>query len=106
MNQEKGAAASPFAALSYQEQQDRWLEWRSRQLDYRKAEEIRDPFEESQPPKREDPPAAYPQLKDPPPIQLPNIHHPAPTRHRELDKLWAKHAQAAKRAGQYQAVSK
>ena len=33
MDQEK-ASASPFSALTYQEQQDRWLEWRSRQLDY------------------------------------------------------------------------
>ena len=30
---------SPFAALSWEEQQRRWLEWRSRQLDYRPAEE-------------------------------------------------------------------
>ncbi|MCR4886202.1 MAG: hypothetical protein K5919_04735 [Clostridiales bacterium] len=37
MNQEKNE--SPFAALSWEEQQRRWMEWRSRQLDYRPAEE-------------------------------------------------------------------
>ena len=30
MSQEK--SASPFSEMTYQEQQDKWLEWRSRQL--------------------------------------------------------------------------
>ena len=47
MSQET-CSASPFSALSYQEQQARWLEWRSRQLDYRPAaEETETPRPES-----------------------------------------------------------
>ena len=34
MNQDRAGAVSPFSALTYQEQQTRWMEWRSRQLDY------------------------------------------------------------------------
>ena len=37
MNQDKAEKQSPFAALTWQEQQDRWLAWRSRQLDYQPA---------------------------------------------------------------------
>lgn len=102
MKQEKEAVQSPFAALTYQEQQDRWLEWRSRQLDYQTAE--REWEAQEKPTQKAAAPSAYPQMKEPPPIQLPYIQHPAPTRHGELDKLRAKHAQAAKRAGQFQAA--
>ena len=46
MNQDQPTAQSPFSALSYQEQQNRWLEWRSRQLDYRPAGPSADSREE------------------------------------------------------------
>ena len=97
MRQEASAPVSPFAALSYQEQQDRWLEWRSRQLEYHPVSAA------SAAPEK--PVESAPPMRQPPPLQ-PCFPAPAPTRHGELDKLWAKHAQAAKRAGQYQAVSK
>lgn len=98
MNQEKQAVPSPFSALTYQEQQDRWLEWRSRQLDYR--------------PVSSTPPADFeknadlsgPAEEDLPPIRLPNLRAPAPTRHRELDQVWARHQQAMRRAGTFHPV--
>lgn len=100
MTQEK-QAFSPFAALSYQEQQDRWLEWRSRQLDFKPAQEEHPESFTQEETKKEAAPAAYPQLREPPPVTLPYIRNPAPTRHHELDKLRARHAQAAKMAGKF-----
>ena len=88
MSQEKQrAAASPFAALSYQEQQDRWLEWRSRQLDYRDAE----------PEGREE--------ATKPSYGAPRLRAAVPTRHQELDQVLARHKQALQRAGAFQTTS-
>ena len=93
MDQDKASAASPFSALTYQEQQDRWLEWRSRQLDYRPAA------------------AGQPQetsaLKggDAPQMRLPNMRIAAPVRHRELDEVLTRHRHAMQRAGVFQATS-
>ena len=84
--------ASPFSALTYQQQQDRWLEWRSRQLQYHPVTE-----ETAAPEKPAD---SSPPLRQPPPLQ-PILPSPAPTRHGELDKLWAKHRQALRQAGQF-----
>lgn len=98
MSQEKSVGGSPFAAMTYQEQQDRWLEWRSRQLDYQPAE--REPEAEV---------AAFPetQREEPlPPLTLPFVRQAAPTRHRELDRVLARHTQAAKRAGNFQPTSR
>ena len=87
MNPEKNE--SPFAALSFEEQQRRWMEWRSRQLDYRPAQAQ----------------AADAPRENPPPrsgLRLPNMPIAAPTRHSELDQVLSRHRQAAKRAGAYQ----
>ena len=81
--------ASPFSALSYQEQQDRWLEWRSRQLDYRPADEG----------------DASPSPAPAQPLRLPNTPISAPTRHRELDQVISRHAQAVKRAGTFRPLT-
>lgn len=104
MAQEK-QVLSPFAALSYQEQQDRWLEWRSRQLDYQPAKRKYEEMKRHEETKKEAASTAYPQLREPPPIQLPYFRNPAPTRHHELDKLRAKHTQAARMAGKFQHTS-
>ncbi len=79
---------SPFAALSFEEQQRRWMEWRSRQLDYRPAEEDQAPA----PPSRR--------------LKLPNMPIAAPTRHAELDQVLSRHRQAAKKAGAFRSVQK
>lgn len=98
MSQNKNTSSSPFAAMSYQEQQDRWLEWRSRQLDYRPAGKP-----------QEDQPIPYPSEDTNettlPPVILPNLRQVAPTRHKELDKVLARHHQAAKRAGHFLPIS-
>ena len=101
---------SPFAALTYAEQQDRWREWRSRQLDYKNAEEL-PPVElplseQAKPPA---PRAAAP--AEPPssraeelPLAPRPVLSPAPTRHKQLDSLTARHKDAAKRAANWQPV--
>ncbi|MBR4359550.1 MAG: hypothetical protein IKP32_02920 [Clostridia bacterium] len=92
MSPEKSCSESPFSALSYQEQQDRWLEWRSRQLDYQPADRNpseADPF----------PPTASM------PLRMPNMALAAPTRHRELDQVISRHAQALRKAGAFQPLS-
>ena len=90
MSQGKFENTSPFAALSYQEQQDKWLEWRSRQLEYRPAEEIT-PEEQNE--------------EHLPPMRLPNMRMAEPTRHGELDKVLLRHQQAYKKAGKFQSTS-
>ncbi len=94
MDQDKASAASPFSALSYQEQQDRWLEWRSRQLDYQ-------PAAEKQPPQ----PPVLQKEGDFPRMRLPNMRIAAPVRHRELDEVLSRHRQAMQRAGAFQATA-
>ena len=93
MNKENPSAVSPFSALSYQEQQDRWLEWRSRQLDYRPVSESGQALEA---------PAAAPQQASLPPMRLPNMRIQAPSRHRELDQVLIRHRQALRQAGTFQ----
>ena len=89
MSQPESENTSPFAALSYQEQQDRWMEWRSRQLEYRAADEmVPDRTEE----------------KTIPPLKIPNMRMAEPSRHRELDKVLMRHQQAFRRAGQFRAM--
>lgn len=77
---------SPFAALSFSQQQDRWREWRSRQLEYKKAAE-------DNPLPKEETDAL--QENHMPPASA------APTRHRELDKVLARHKTALRRTGQF-----
>ena len=79
---------SPFAALSYQEQQDRWLEWRSRQLDFREAGVA----EEAQ---------KKPEDTEVPPVHLPHLQESAPVRHQNLDAVLSRHARAEKRLGAF-----
>jgi hypothetical protein len=92
MNQDQASNQSPFSALSYQEQQDRWLEWRSRQLDYRPAA-VGQAQETSAPKDR-----GVPQMR------LPNMRIASPVRHRELDEVLTRHRQAMQRAGAFQAT--
>lgn len=89
MHQEK-QESSPFAALSYEEQQRRWMAWRSRQLDYQPARES--PVEEAGAPSEA-------------PLRLPQLRDPAPTQHRELDQVLQRHRQALRRAGAFQPIS-
>lgn len=95
MSQENASNVSPFAALSYQEQQDRWLEWRSRQLDYQPASQTEKPAREPDPAPRNE---SYPALR------TPNMRIAAPTRHRELDEVLTRHRQATQKAGSFQAA--
>lgn len=74
--------SSSFSQLSYQQQQDRWLEWRSRQLNYQEGA-----VSES-PPDNQNPAASVP------PVALPQA---APSHHQHLDQVLQRHAQAAKR---------
>ena len=92
MRQEKAAAASPFSALTYQEQQDRWMEWRSRQLDYRPS-----PGEgeaEARP--------AQPVREERPRLRNPNMPIAAPYQRRELNQVLRRHQKALLRAGAFQ----
>ena len=83
MKQEK-QETSPFASLSFAQQQDKWRQWRSQQLEYKKAAEE----------------APLPEEKTE--ETLPPPARPAPTRHRELDKVLSRHSQALKKAGAFQ----
>lgn len=94
MDQEKASAASPFSALTYQEQQDRWLEWRSRQLDYQPAAARRPPE-----------PSAAPKEEGLPRMRLPNMRIAAPVRHRELDEVLSRHRKALRQAGAFQTTA-
>ena len=96
MNQDQVSNTSPFSALSYQEQQDRWLEWRSRQLDYK-------PVQPEQPIQKE-PPVQRPE-ESRPRLREPNMRIAAPVRRRELDEVLSRHRQAMKRAGTFQTTS-
>ena len=94
MDQDKASVASPFSALTYQEQQDRWLEWRSRQLDYRPTA------------------AKQPQGKIPehqnsskPAMRMPNMRIAAPVQHRELDEVISRHRKAMRQAGAFQTTA-
>lgn len=81
--------ASPFSALTYKEQQDRWLEWRSRQLDFREGT-VKEEAKET------------PAGTDAPPVKLPNFQLAAPTRHRNLDEVLSRHAKALRQAGHFE----
>ena len=89
---------SPFAALSFAQQQDRWREWRSRQLDYQDTPlERATPAEASQTASEQETPL--------PRLALPFLRQAAPTRHQELDRVLARHAQATRQAGRFQPVT-
>ena len=94
MDQDKASVASPFSALTYQEQQDRWLEWRSRQLNYQPAAAGRSP---EKPAVQKD--IGLPQMR------LPNMRIAAPVRHRELDEVISRHRKAMRQAGAFQTTA-
>ena len=87
--------------MSYQEQQDQWLAWRSRQLDYQPAGSVQ---------AGEEKPRASVQRPDTqsyngnglPRLRLPNMRIAAPTRHQELDQVISRHRNALKQAGAFQ----
>lgn len=96
MKQENGGN-SPFSALSYKEQQDRWMEWRSQQLDFREAAPVQQPPREM----RRD------EKNDPPPVRLPMMQEAAArNRRRELDQVLARHDMARKQAGVFLPTSR
>ena len=97
MNQDKAEKQSPFAAMTWQEQQDRWLAWRSKQLDYQPAG-IEEQRQETVRPSETPSQAGGGQ----PRLRLPNMRIAAPTRHQELDQVLDRHRQALKRAGAFQ----
>ena len=96
MSQETAACSSPFSALSYQEQQDRWLEWRSRQLDYQPADLRKTKAAEAS---AAPVPGARENL---PTLRLPNMPIASPSRRRELEQVLSRHQKAVKRAGAFQ----
>ena len=100
MNQDKAEKQSPFAALTWQEQQDRWLAWRSRQLDYQPAGS--GPAEEKSRPSAQRAEIRHDETDGLPRLRLPNMRIAAPTRHQELDQVIDRHRQALKRAGAFQ----
>ncbi len=78
---------SPFAEKSWREQQDKWREWRTMQLEYRQTEENSE-MKKEETGHREPLPAS-----------------PAPTRHRELDRVLSRHKAAVNRAGAFQQMT-
>ena len=95
MKQEKNGS-SPFSALSYKEQQDRWMEWRSQQLDFREAV-----------PPQPQAGVSAPARPAPPPVRLPMMQEAAAqNRRRELDQVLARHDMARKQAGAFRPTSK
>ena len=101
MNQEKAETRSPFSAKSYQEQQDQWLAWRSRQLNYQpagsgQAAEEKPRASVQRPDAQGDLAGGMPRLR------LPNMRIAAPTRHQELDQVISRHRNALKQAGAFQ----
>lgn len=87
MKQEK-KDASPFAEMTFQAQQDKWREWRSRQWDFRSAAREAEKEEEPKEQNKAQPAA-------PAPVR------PAPTRHRELDRVLSRHKTALQKAGAF-----
>lgn len=93
MSQEK--SASPFSEMTYQEQQDKWLEWRSRQLAFREGNVV----EENRSKKT-------PAEASVPPVQLPRFQQAAPTRHQNLDQVLSRMEKARKKLGAFQPSTK
>ena len=89
MSQEK--SASPFSEMTYQEQQDRWLEWRSRQLEFREGNVV----EENRGKKT-------PAELSASPVLLPNLQQAAPTRHQNLDQVFSRMEKAQKKLSAFQ----
>ena len=91
MRTEKPCGESPFSAMTCQEQQDRWLEWRSRQLDYLDAAGNAAVSDDRRPGE--------------PFLRSPNMPIAAPVRRRELDQVLARHADALRKAGAFRPLT-
>lgn len=76
---------SPFAQLSYSEQQEQWRVFRARHLDFQQVEP--------------EPPAS------PAAPRMPSIPRDAAPRHANLDRVRAQLAAASRRAGAFQNVT-
>lgn len=91
---------SPFAALTFREQQDQWLAWRSRRL-------TNVPLQGSAAEEKTQP-LAIPGLREektgaPSPAGRRQAETAAaPFRHRELDKVYARHMSALRKTGNWQ----
>ena len=82
--------SSPFSALTFEEQQHRWLMWRSQQLEYKQA-----PIEEKMP------------TSPLPPIPIPDLRlqdrpMQPQNRHAQLDRVYLKHKQASQNSLNWQ----
>lgn len=84
---------SPFSALTFEEQQQKWLLWRSQQLDYHAAAPDN---------AKEEPEKPLP-LQLPKPIALP-LEHPNTYRHSQLDSIYSRHRQAFAHTGAWQST--
>ena len=91
MQNDKAAAASPFSALTYQEQQARWKEWQARQLNYKPLTESEAP---PQPPRTAE---RTPRLRNP------NMPIAAPQQRGELNQVLSRHQKALRQAGAFKA---
>lgn len=80
---------SPFAAMSYRDQQDRWLEWRSQQLEFQEAG-------------MDEKDAKKPADAHVPPVSLPYLQQAAQPRHQNLDRVLTRHMQAKKQLSAFQ----
>lgn len=87
--EEKKAGA--FSALSFQEQQEKWLSWRSQHLAFEPAD--------MEPPK--------PQVAANEPVSkpLPQPITYAPPRHGALDRLYQRHASAKRQTGAFTSIT-
>lgn len=86
MQQKEEKSASPFSALTFKEQQEKWMAWRSQHLIFEPAEIQEQPAEKEKTEPAVSPvqPSSYP------------AERAAPTRHGELDRLRARHQTATK----------
>jgi len=91
MKNQKGT--SPFSALTFEEQQQKWLLWRSQQLNYQ--DYPMDPAPEN---------ANIPSpIQLPDPVMLPQ-EHPNTYRHSQLDSIYSRHRQAFAHTGIWQST--
>ena len=72
-----------FSALSFQEQQDKWLSWRSQRLNFEPA------------PEQPEAPPECPTPQAPTPSTYLRPHH------QSLDRLYQRHASACKKTGAF-----
>ena len=86
MSNQQDRSQSPFAALSFSEQQEMWRQWRSQKLDYHPVAPKASHEPESLPPPPPMPPA-------PQPYQPPS--------HKNLDRVHARISAAAAHAGHF-----